>query len=89
MSINAAKQYVASRNIIDACFDDYIRAFIKDDELLARWIELERTDKDLLRSEVAQAIYKATFEEPVKTKVLKIAATVIQPEDIITALFSE
>ena len=89
MSINAAKHYVASRNIIDSCFDDYIRAFIANEQLLARWIELERKDKDLLKSEIAQAIVDATFEEPIKTKILKIAATVIQPEDIITALFSE
>jgi hypothetical protein len=86
---NAAKHYVAARNIIDSCFDDYIRAFIKDEALLAKWIKLHSTDKDLLRSEIAQAIYQTTFDEPIRTKVLKIAGELIQPEDIISALFSE
>lgn len=85
MTLNAAKQYVMSRNIIDACFDDYIRSFLRDEELLAKWLEV-RTDRDLLKSEVARAIYAATFEDPIKSKILAIAATLVQPDDIIKAL---
>jgi hypothetical protein len=86
MSLNAAKQYVMSRNVIDATFDDYIREFIANEQLLARWLHLRDTDRDLLKSEVARAIYTATFDDPIKSKVLAIAATMIQPDDVIKAL---
>jgi len=85
MTLNAAKQYVMNRNIIDACFDDYIRSFLRDEELLAKWLEI-RDDRDLLKTEIKQAIYKATFDDPIKSKVLKIAGEIIQADDIIKAL---